>query len=104
MTDTTTTAAPVEVGVKETKEMLVGVFAVATLLVARFKDGVGVDDAAAIYDKLKNDAEFKAVITAAYLGYEQIPGEVKDIDVGEGFELAGHMLPEILKLIKACVK
>ena len=98
MTETT------EVGIKETKEAMVGVFTVACLLVERFKDGVGVDDGIAIWDKIKNDEAFKAKIVAAYEGYGLIPSEVKDIDVTEGFELMGAMMPEILKLIKSFKK
>ena len=53
-----------EHGVKESKELLTGAFAVTELLIERFSDGVGVDDAVAIFDKLKNDEDFKAKISA----------------------------------------
>lgn len=88
-----------EHGVKESKELLTGAFAITELLIERFSDGVGVDDAVAIFDKLQNDEEFKAKISEAYEGYEKLGDEIKDIDIEEGFELVAHVMPLVLGLI-----
>ena len=75
-------------GIKETKEALIGVNEVSLELAKKFKDGVQVTDFTEFYSKLTSDADFKAKVQAAYEGYKAIPDEVKDIDGGEGLELA----------------
>lgn len=89
-----------KLGTKETKEFATALFAVAGFLVERLKDGAGLDDVVAVHEKLTKDPEFLGLITAAYDGYKQIPAEIKDIDLEEGFDLAGFLLPQILKLLK----
>lgn len=89
------------VGIKETKEALIGVNEVAVLIASKFKDGVQFGDFAAFWEAFKNDAEFKAKMEAAYNGYQAIPEEVKDLDVGEGLELAMVQIQYIPKLLAA---
>ena len=90
-----------KLGTKETEEMIKAMFAVTAVLIERFKDGAGLDDVLAIYEKLTKDEAFLAVITEAYDGYKSIPAEIKDLDIAEGFALAGVVLPEVLTLIQS---
>ena len=46
-------------GIKELKEALVGVNELAIFIAMRLKDGIGLDDAMAIWSKLSSDEEFK---------------------------------------------
>ncbi len=89
------------VGVKETKEALVGVNEVAVLVAMKFKDGVQFGDFAAFWEAFKNDAEFKAKMEAAYNNFQAIPEEVKDLDVMEGMELAMVQISYVPKLVEA---
>ena len=90
-----------KLGTQETEEMIKAMFAVTAVLIERFKDGAGLDDVLAIYEKLTKDEAFLKVITDAYAGYKNIPAEIKDLDMVEGFALAGSILPEVLKLIQS---
>lgn len=92
------------VGIKETQEALVGINEVAILLASRLKDGVGVDDFAAVWEKLNNDAEFKAKLEAAYQGVSQVPSEIKDLDVGEIVSLVMAQAGYVPKLVEALKK
>lgn len=74
-------------GIKETKEAVIGLNEIALVLANRFKDGVQITDFTVMWDKLQNDAEFKAKLEAAWNNYKLIPAEVKDIDLSEGGEL-----------------
>lgn len=87
------------VGVKETKELLVGVNEVGLALVERLKDGVQLTDAVAFYEKLVSDPAFKSKVFAAYENWQAVPDEVKDLDVGEAVELAGVQLGYIPKYV-----
>jgi len=86
-------------GIKETKEAIDGLFAIGECAWARFKDGVGVDDAAAIWDKIKNDDEFRDTMMDAYQGWQAIPGEIGDLDAGETVELVVHVAKKIPGLL-----
>lgn len=88
-------------GIKETREAIDGFFAVGGFLWSRFKDGVGVDDAIAIWEKLKNDEEFKKVITDAYQGWQAIPGELADLDTREVVALIVHITQKVPDLFKS---
>jgi hypothetical protein len=92
-----------KLGIKEIKEALVGVNALAVLLAERMKDGVGIDDAMAVWAKLSSDEAFKAQMVAAYQGISLVPAELKDIDLAEGMELAVlqiQMMPALLAALK----
>lgn len=89
------------VGVMEVKEALVGVNEVAVLIASKFKDGVQFSDFTAFWDAFRNDADFKAKMEAAYNGYQNIPDEIKDMDLAEGLELAMVQIQYVPKLVKA---
>lgn len=87
------------VGVKETSEALRGVNEISLFLVQRFKDGLGFDDATAMWEKLKDDEAFKLKVKQGYEGYKLIPAEFKDLDAGEGLELASVQLEYVPKFV-----
>ena len=92
-------------GIKETKELLVGVNEVALVLIERLKDGIQIgDDIAAIIAKWQSDSDFQAKLTLAVMGINGIPEEVKDIDVNEGVELATIQLSYIPRILAAAKK
>ena len=74
-------------GIKETKEMLVGVNEVSIFLISLFKDGLDLEDFSDIWNKLTCDEDFKKKIENAYEGCTKIPAEIKDLSVEEGMEL-----------------
>ena len=84
---------------KETKELAIGLIALAGLMAERFKDGVQVEDAALIFAKLQTDEEFKAKMVAAYNGFELIKEETKEVTIAEAGELIIALIPELLKLV-----
>lgn len=88
-------------GIKETKDLLIALNEVALVLVQRFKDGIGVEDFAAFYEKLKNDSVFKAELEAAWENHGMIPAEIKDIDLGEAVELVFVQASYLPKFIDA---
>lgn len=90
-------------GIKETKEALVGVNEVAVHVVKKFKDGVDVQDFISFYNDFVSDPEFKAKLEAAWNGYQAIPEEVKDLDIGEVVELGAVQLSYVPKFVGALV-
>lgn len=88
-------------GVVETKEALIGVNELALYLISRFKDGLGLDDALDLFAKLASDAQFKEVFSKAIEGIGNVPGEVKDLDLYEGMELAELQIRYVPKYVEA---
>ena len=88
-----------KLGIAETKEALHGILVVGALLAKQAKDGLKLDDAAALVDKFVNDEAFKLAVTNAVNGIEKVPAEVKDLDVMEAVELVTACAPDILKII-----
>lgn len=93
-----------KLGIKETKEALVGVNELSLKLCEVFKDGAQISDVAELWDKLKNDPEASSKLMAAYQGASQIPAEIKDLDLGEGAELAVVQISYVPKFIEALKK
>lgn len=91
-------------GIKESCEMLKGVNEVSLFLCQRLKDGVQLEDATEFYKKLTADEEFKKVVGDAYEGYQKIPAEIKDVDAGEGLELAQVQLDYVPKYVETFKK
>lgn len=87
-------------GIKETKELLVGAFALTAVIVKELKDGFQAQkDISAIVGQLLLNPEFKAKLEAAASGIDAIGGEIKDISLLEGFELVGVVTSEAQKLV-----
>lgn len=91
-------------GIKETKELVIGVNELAVELVKHLKDGVQVTDALAILDTLKTNEDFKAKLAAAYENVQAVPAEVKDISLVEGMELVMAQAAYLPKIIEAAKK
>jgi hypothetical protein len=89
-----------QVGVKETKEAIMGLIVLGAFVAERAKDGLKMDDVTAAIAKFMTDAEFKAQLTAAVDGIDKIPAEIKDMNLAEIFELA-QVIPQILDLLSA---
>jgi hypothetical protein len=85
------------VELKETKEVLRGVDVLATKIIARIADGVGVDDAIA----LATDGELRAAVTAAVNGIGLVDDELRDLTLDETAELIAAVTPVVLNIIKA---
>lgn len=87
-----------EHGIKESKEMLVGMNELNLLLIHGFKDGVQFSDFPSFYQSITSRPEIQEKMKAAYDGYAKIPAEIKDIDAGEGMELAAVQVAYVPKI------
>lgn len=93
-----------KIGIKETKEAFEGINVLALFLIKRLKDGVGIDDAVALFEKIKDDEEFKKVLSDAVGAIDQVPEELKDLELNEGIELGMLALQYVPKYIEAFKK
>lgn len=82
-------------GIQETKEAILALVVLGKFVADRLKDGIGMDDAMALGQKLL-DESFKAKVMAGINGADQVPAEIKDISMVEMLELA-KLIPDILK-------
>ncbi len=73
-------------GIDETKELMTGVFALATMFIDVFKDGVQFMDAVTIVRRLMDDPRYVEAIK----GIEKVPAEAMDIDGEEFWDLLKH--------------
>lgn len=87
------------IGITETKEFLIGLNEIGVFLAGKFKDGVQITDFTEFYAELMSNEEFKAKIQSGYDNAKQIPSEIKDIDAGEGLELAGVQIEYVEKYV-----
>jgi hypothetical protein len=90
-------------GIEETKEVLVASNELGLVIAKHVKDGAQVTDIAAIAMELFGSDAFKAALVKAIENVKQVPAEVKDIDIGEGLELAKVQLsyvPKFLDVLK----
>lgn len=93
-----------EHGVKELKEAVSGVLALSVFMAGQLKDGVGLDDFAALLSKWENDAEFKSKLKAAVDGYDKLKDEAKDLDAAEVSELLTVVVDYVEPLVDALKK
>jgi len=93
-----------EIGIKDTKEALIGVNELTVFFADRFSDGVQLADFEAFWGKLLTDPEFKSKIQNAYEGYAQIPAEAKDISLSEALELVKVQIGYVPKLVEVFTK
>ena len=89
---------------KDSKELVIGLLAIAALLAEKLKDGVQVADIGEIVAKIAADEVLKAKIEAAYVDIEKVPSEVQAATVSEVVEILAAALPEVLNLINAVKK
>ena len=73
-----------EHGVKETKELLSGVFAVVKVIAVELKNGFQISDLIAGFNAIQNDPIKKAELEAALKDIKEVPAEVVD-DVDNDF-------------------
>jgi hypothetical protein len=93
------------IGIQETKEALIGINELSIVLAQQLKDGFQVgSDLAAIVGKWQSDADFQAKLTAAFIGIQKVPDEIKDLDLSEGIELASIQLAYVPKIVEALKK
>lgn len=92
------------VGVDGAKAVLKASNELTILLVKQFKDGVQVNDFAEIWNKFSTDEAFKAKMKAVWNLYKSLPAELKDIDAGEGLELAAVQIEYIPAIVEAFKK
>lgn len=89
-------------GIKETQDLLVAGNEIAVLAVAQLKDGFQLgEDFAAVWAKIRDNADFRLKMQVAYEGIAAVPAEVKDIDLQEAMILAGVQLSYVPKYIEA---
>lgn len=93
-----------QMGIKDTKEAIVGVLEIALFIKERIADGLGMDDAMAVWDKVKNDEDFKSKVVAAYEGYANISQESKDYSIEEYLEMTNLLLSYIPRFLKEAPK
>ena len=96
-------AAPPK-GIKETQEMLDALNEITIFLMRRFRDGVQFEDFTAFYAEIISDPDMKDLMLKAFDGYEQIPGEVDDIDVSEACALSCQQIGFIPRIIGSLKK
>jgi hypothetical protein len=88
--------------VHNTKELLMVLNETAIFLIKTFKNGIQVkDDFDAIFAKLTEDQEFKALIMKAYEGIGTIPAEINDASFIEKIELATLEIKALRAIVNA---
>ena len=86
-------------GIKEARELLVGVNKLILIMLRELKDGFQMDDLVTIFTKLAMDKELRDAIS----DLDELKGEFQDISWDEGIELAQVLLslvPDIIKELK----
>lgn len=86
-------------GIKETKELIIGVLEIGVLMIERFGDGVNLGDLLAIMNKLVFDKDFKGKISNAFDGVDKVQLEIKDLSKEEIAELVVMLLPELMSIL-----
>lgn len=91
-------------GIKETKEVLVGLNEVTMLVAKHLKDGAQLTDIMAVIEDFKKDPELIAKLEAARENIAAVPNEVKDVSLLEAGELAMVQISYVPKLIASFSK
>jgi len=92
------------IGIKETKEALIGMNEFTLLLFKHLADGFDLTDPLDVWDELKSKPELMKKFKAAIDGYGKIPAEVADLDFEEGMELGNVQLSYVPKFVSAWQK
>lgn len=92
-------------GVKESKELLIGVNELSLVLMKHLKDGFQAGkDAAAILGELVANEEVKNKLVEAVQGVDKVPAEIKDLSLEEGVELGMVQVGYVSKIVDALKK
>jgi hypothetical protein len=94
-------AAEPELGIKETTEVLDAAFEITAFLMVRLKDGVGLDDGLALYNKIMNDPEFRDKVIAAWDNFAGVKDELVDLNIEEGLDIGIIALSGAKQIVKA---
>lgn len=86
-------------GVKDTKECLLGLLKITALMASVFKDGIQAQDITVVLTKIIEDEKLKELLLAAYNDIDKVPSEVKDMSLPEAIELMTLALPEVLNIV-----
>lgn len=93
-----------EKGIKETKEAIQGSLVIVKEIAHLLKDGAQIQDLVDGFVAINSDPVKKKAIEDALAGIQEVPAEVKDIDLAEGAELAILLIREIPELVEAFKK
>lgn len=85
--------------IKETKEAIAGFLEMSMVLALVLKDGAQLGDIASVFERITSDAILRQKMQAALDGIAKVPGEIADISVAEGMELAMQVMGYIPQLI-----
>jgi hypothetical protein len=88
-----------QVGIEETKEVLIALDELSLVVLKQIKDGLQISDLATIVMTVLASDEIKAVLSRAVAGISQVPAEIKDVDFSEGMLLIKEELAYIPKFI-----
>jgi len=92
----------VQKGIKESQEMLAAILEVAVVLGPILRDGFQAgQDLAAIFAQLSSNDALKSKIAAAVDKANEVPAELKDLDLNEGLQLLIVAVPEIQRVLDA---
>lgn len=90
---------PVISSTKETKEALKALISIVSFLAERLKDGIGFDDAVALYSKIASDDVFMKKIKEGYDGIDKVSEELKHLDIQAITDLGLEVAPDIVDLL-----
>lgn len=91
-------------GIKETKEVLDGLSDLGAFIIEKAKDGLQAQDGIDIVSKIMLDPGFKAKMDSMVSGIQNVPNEIKDLDISEGFELIKEGYEGYKQIIEALKK
>ena len=92
------------VGIKETKEALIGMNEFTLLLFKHLADGFDLTDPMKVWNELKSNPVLMIKFKDAIEGYSKIPSEIADLDLSEGLELGNVQLSYVPKFVDAWKK
>lgn len=87
------------VGIDNTKDLLKGMTELVGFLIDRLHDGVGFDDAVAVYSKLFTDEAFKTHMLNAIKALPHVNEELKNLTTDEVTALAFGAAPDIAAIL-----
>jgi hypothetical protein len=84
-----------KVGIEKLKLVAAQLVAVNVKVIELAKGGLDLSDVVA----LAADEEFKKLVSSI-VDFKAVVGEVKDVDLAEGLELAAFVIPKVIEAIK----
>lgn len=84
-------------GIKETKEVLIALNELSLFIIERAKDGVGFDDAIALF----GHSELKGKLLQAFDGVKDVKAELDNLSLEEGLELGQVQISYVPKIVAA---